>query len=134
MRDYVTRGFVLSDSVTAFPLGNGNLAMEGVIQCLGGIEITVEKILTVTPQANNREPTVQTTDYNYNVRLRGQGNVLRYDSPHPDHNQFHHVHRFDVFNGDDEGTVSECSWPTLGEVIGEVEEWYYDNRDNLPDE
>lgn len=131
MRDFVARGFVLSDNVAAAPLGNGKLSMEGIIECLGDIDITVEKILEVTPQSK-REPTVQTIDYHYNARIRGRGNILRYDSPHPDHNQFHHVHRYDVFNADDDGTVTECEWPHLGDVIGELEEWYYDHRNDLP--
>ncbi|MEO6878706.1 MAG: hypothetical protein ABI205_09515 [Gemmatimonadaceae bacterium] len=131
MRDYVTRGFVLSDDVAATPVGNGNFIMEGTIRCLGDVDITVEKILEVTPQDGNREPTIRTIDYHYNARIRGVGNILRYDYPHPDHNKFHHVHRYDVFNGDDVGTLTECNWPHLGEVIGELEAWYYENRDRL---
>ena len=130
MRDCVTRGFVLSDNVVAIALGNGNLLMEGPIECLGDIDITIEKILEVTGQAKRRS--IRTVEYHYNAHVRGLGNILRYDSPHPDHNQFHHAHRFDVFNGDRDGQVSKCEWPHIGAVIGEVEQWYYDNRDCLP--
>lgn len=131
MRDLVARGFVLSDDLAIAPYGNGYLAMQGTVQCLGDIEVTVEKILQLSEQKSG-EPTVQTVEYHYNARLRGFGNILRYDSSHPTHNQFHHVHRYDVFTTDDEGTVEECRWPTLGKVLDELEEWYYDNRERLP--
>jgi hypothetical protein len=130
MRGLVDRGFVLDDGVAVTPLGNGTLLMEGTITCLGNIEVTVEKILQVTKQPKG-EPVVQTIDYHYNARVRGVGNVLRYDYPHPDHNRFHHVHRYDVFNGDEDGSVEACEWPTLGQVLDELEEWYYENRENL---
>lgn len=132
MRALQDRGFVLFDDVTAAPIGNGLLEMTGRIECLGGIEVTVEKILRMEKQPKG-EPTVQTTDYHYNARLKGVGNILRYDSPHVDHNGFHHVHRYDVFSGDSDGTVQACLWPTLGQVLEELEEWYYDNRDKIPD-
>ncbi len=131
MRGLMDRGFVLSDNVSIGPLGNSYLLMEGPIECLGDIEVTVLKILQVTPQPKG-EPLVQTIEYSYNARIRGLGNILRYDSPHPEHNRFHHVHRFNVFDGDEEGEVEECAWPTLGQALDELEEWYYDNRDELP--
>lgn len=56
----------------------------------------------------------------YNVRIQGVGNVVRYDSGHIDHNTDHHVHHYDVLNGDRTGTVTiygEAGWPTLAEVI-----------------
>lgn len=130
MRALEDRGFVLFDDVSAAPIGNGSLQMKGTIECLGGIEVTVDKILRVEEQPKG-EPTVQTIDYHYNARLKGVGNILRYDSPHFDHNGYHHVHRFDVFNGDNTGTLTECEWPTLGRVLEELEQWYYDNQDRL---
>ena len=73
----------------------------------------------------------QFVDRGYNASLSGIGNIARFDSPHKDHNHFHHVHRYDVFNHDSEGTLESCEWPTLGEVLGELETWFYAHYDRL---
>jgi hypothetical protein len=91
----------------------------------------VHKIIQVLPQPKG-EPLVQTVDYSYNARVRGLGNIFRYDFPHSDHNRFHHVHRFDAFADHEQETVQECEWPTLGQVLEELERWYYLNREQLP--
>ena len=74
------------------------------------------------------EPRVKTTGYSYSAILSGYGSVFRYGSPHPDHNQFHHVHRYRPLEGDVHGAVSAIDppdeWPTLGEVMRELSEWY----------
>lgn len=67
--------------------------------------------------------------------LAGIGNVCRDDSPHPDHNPCHKVHRFDVRAGDVECRIEEIgdeAWPTVGEVIDEAEKWYYANLNSRP--
>ncbi|MGQ0764771.1 MAG: hypothetical protein ACT4OZ_03800 [Gemmatimonadota bacterium] len=130
MRGFVDGGFVLDDGLTAIPLGNGNISMEGTIECIGGIIITVEKLLVVTP-AESGEWWIQSATYSYNASIRGIGSIFRYDAPHPDHNRFKHVHRFDVLSGDDEGTVEVCDQPTLGAVLAEAEKWYWDHRERL---
>ncbi len=130
MRDLVDRQFVLSDDLAVSPFGNGYLIMQGTVQCLGDIEVTVEKLL-ILADLKSGEPTVQTVEYRYNARIRGVGNIVRHDGPHSTHNQFHHVHRYDVFNGDEEGTVKECEWPTLGQMLYNLEEWYYANYDEF---
>ena len=44
------------------------------------------------------------------------------------------MHRFDVLRGDLEGTVvdvAEDAWPTIGDLLTELEGFYYDNFDTL---
>lgn len=122
--------FVLEDTTMWVLIGQGQLQLVGEIRCLGGIVIDVDKYL-VQLDGEGPNATVQTTDYSYNVYIQGLGNIFRYDSAHHDHHSFHHVHRYDVFNGDREGTVERCEWPTLGEVIERAAEWYDANFEQL---
>lgn len=71
--------------------------------------------------------------YTYNVTLRGVGNIFRYDGPHPSHQSFHHVHRYDVLGdgGQEVSRLEEDETPTLGEVIDEAENWYYEHLPEL---
>jgi hypothetical protein len=48
-----------------------------------------------------------------------------------EHRPIHHVHRYDTFAADTNEEVSESNWPTLGETLAEVEDWYYANFDML---
>ncbi len=78
---------------------------------------------------------VQTFAYSYNVSVTGFGNVYRYDSPH-NHRPCHHRHAYQWRVPDDPGTLTEITgnaWPTLGEVIGETEQWYWQHYDELPE-
>lgn len=78
---------------------------------------------------------IQTAFYSNNVALEGVGNLFRYDSPHEDHRPEHHVYRYDVLAGDHDGGVEaipdESQRPTLGEVVQEAADWYYDHVDEL---
>ena len=113
----------------------GCIALRGEIRCQGGIVISVEKRLAVDANdETDRTALVQTVEYSCNVRLQGVGNVVRYDSAHPDHNADHHVHRYDIFRADREGTTTmhgEAEWPTLGEVIAEARDWYWEHHDEV---
>ncbi len=133
MGQFVDAGFVLIDALELVPVGVGYFVIIGQLSCLGGIVLDVYKLLKVV-DGEGSSARVQTISYVYNAHLRGVGNILRYDSPHPDHNCFHHVHRFDVFNGDRDGRVEpidEEAWPTLGDVLGELQKWFYDNYTRL---
>lgn len=126
-------GFVASEDLS-FESIPGAIIVSGRIRCLGGIYIDVRKRLAlITNEGANS--TVQTSAYSYNVAVEGIGNIFRYDSAHADHNQEHHVHRYDVLNGDREGEVEliydEERVPTLREVIDEAEAWYYAHYDGL---
>ena len=119
--------------------------MVGDIGCLGDITLTVEKYLRVMTEAaspsdvigGDHDIVVQTYIYAYHASVRGHGAILRYDNNHgrPGHADWHHVHRCDWRTDDDVGHVEwigEERWPTLGEVIQELMDWYYANRDQLP--
>lgn len=126
-------GFVLDDGVEFQPFGTGLIVLAGRIQCVGGIYVDVWKVL-VAVDGSGPAVRVQSVAYSYNAAVPGLGNILRYDSPHAGHRGHHHVHRYDVFSNDRDGTVADTSdtdWPTLGEVLDELRDWYYENFDRL---
>ncbi len=129
-------GFVVEDDLAFADLGNGLIELRGTVKCLGGIRVEVEKLLEIL-DGDGAEAMVQTFAYSYHACLEGgQGNIVRYDSPHVDHNQDHHVHRYDPFSGDVTGRVTmhgESGWPTLGEMLYELRDWYYANFERLRD-
>ncbi len=130
MSRFVDENFVLVDGLAIDPLGNGQIWIHGHIKCAGGVEITVDKYLAIVDEGP--PVSVQTVDYSYNASVSGLGNIFRYDSPHEDHNDFHHRHAYDVFAGDVVGTVTKLTeWPTLGEVIEELRAWTSANADKL---
>ena len=126
-------GFVLSNDLVFTPLHN-SILLEGKVECLGGLVVDVRKILNILG-GEGAEALVQTAHYSYNVSLRGVGNVFRYDGPHVTHNRQHHVHRYDVLSGDHDGVVhffeSHEDVPTLGEVIDEAVNWYFQHFEEL---
>jgi hypothetical protein len=134
MDQLIRSGFALSDELLLDSDGMGGLFITGRIPCLGGIYIDVRKHV-VCIGGEGGERLVQTAEYSYNVVLQGRGNIFRYDSPHIDHNREHHVHRYNVLNGDTDGAIEwiydEEKRPTLQEVVLEAEEWYYAHRDRL---
>lgn len=132
MHQLRAEGFVLDDGVEFQPYGSGYIVMAGRITCAGGIHVDVSKVLRVERESG--VAWVQTIEYSYNAVLPGRGAILRYDSPHESHRPHHHVHRYDVLAGDKDGTVdatSDTDWPTLGEVLTELRDWYYDNYERL---
>ena len=122
-------GFVVSDDLR-FEFLNDWVVLEGTIICQGGIYIDVFKRLAILDGAG-ANAIVQTVEYSYNAVISGKGNIFRYNSPHPTHNEFHHVHRFDVLNGDKRGTVERAIWPLLSEVIEEAMRFYHDHYQQL---
>ena len=126
-------GFVLDDGVEFQLFGAGYIVLAGRIECVAGICVDVWKVLRV--DGKGASALVQTIEYSYNATITGLGNILRYDSPHDSHRLHHHVHHYDVLAGDRDGTVEDTSdtdWPTLGEVLEELRDWYYTNFDRLP--
>lgn len=113
------------------------MLLEGTASCIGGIEIQVRKLVAFLDDGD--DPLVQTEWYSYNVTLRGVGNIFRYDSPFlPDrggHHAHDHVHLYDAFAGDREGTIepiyNKDDVPTLGEVIDRARDWYWQNVEEL---
>jgi hypothetical protein len=120
------------------------LVMVGDIACLGDLVISVEKYLTVVTEdatpgdvLRDGDIQVQTLVYSYNASVRGRGTVFRYDNNHrwKGHADNHHVHRCDWRKDEATGVVQwvgEARWPTLGEVVVELESWYWEARSDLP--
>lgn len=135
-------GFVGADTLSFEELaGAAGVFLSGEIACKGQIVISVEKFLAVL-EGEGPTALVQTEWYSYNVFVRGWHNILRYDNQHPrllypGHPDPHHKHEFDWRSGEENRDspkwVGEEGWPTLGEVIREVERWYWQNRSDLPE-
>lgn len=130
-------GFVGSENLEIMP-SNGFFFMFGEIGCLGGILISVEKQLLIVGSAQS-DALVQTSWYSYNASIRGGHNIWRYDNQHEDasfrgHPDPHHKHIFDWQTGDEIKVdwIGAEGWPNLGEVIQELQDWYWNNRAQLP--
>lgn len=131
MQKFLRAGFVRSENLSFNDLGDGFIELEGIIECVGNVNIDVYKRIQIL-KGDGPNALVQTVDYSYNAYVDGIGNILRYDSPHPDHYREHHVHRFDTASKHEitvDFILKEEDRPTLGEIISEVEHWYYDNAD-----
>jgi hypothetical protein len=129
-------GFVCGETLELEQMP-GALKIEGEIACKGGIVISVFKRLETC--SAGPDPEVRTVSYSYNAFVRGHAEFLRYDNAHgrSGHYDTHHRHRLDwrtgeEFPGSPEWT-GEDAWPTLTEYVHEVEAWYVDHRDDLPD-
>jgi len=132
MAQAVARGFVLADELELSVYGAGYLVISGQIRCLGDILIDVDKVLKVV-DGTGESTRIQTAWYRYNARIPGRGIVVRYDAPHP-HRPVHHAHRFNILEASPVEQIEESpdgDWPVLGEVIQELEHWYYEHYDAL---
>ena len=128
MQRHKDSGFVLDDGLSFNPLGRGYILLSGSVRCAGNIELEVRKVLAVR-NGSGFAATVESVEYSYNAKVVGVGNIVRYDSPHK-HRPEHHVHRFDVLGKRKEErieTIPGRDWPTLGEVIQELDDWYREN-------
>ncbi len=67
----------------------------------------------------------RTFAYSYNANLPNPDgrNLIRYCSPHDDHNQFHHKHDFTV-DPETITKVDEDDYPHVGEFLNEVLEFF----------
>lgn len=152
LEQFKARDFIQEDSLQFSP-SNGRVRLYGEISCLRKILILVDKYLEVVPSTEDRRamklPTsldqnclVQTVAYSYNISVQNIGNIFRYDNQDDywvdecDHADNHHVHKFEWERGDQKGSViwvGENDWPTLGDIIEEAEEWYWQQRHRLPE-
>jgi hypothetical protein len=130
MQRFLRGAFVVSEDLSFYAF-EGSYVIEGRIMCEGGIEIEVKKRLMILSPPDELDPLVRTEYYIYNATIPSLGPIFRYNSPHADHNRYHHVHRYEVLDGDTQGTVEldydDDAWPTLAEVISETEDWYHRN-------
>jgi hypothetical protein len=138
MHQMRSKGFVGADTLELRDVGAGVLRMRGEIACSGGLVVDVRKFLEVL-DGEGQDARVQTFEYKYNAFVRGGHNVLRYDNthPYPGHADAHHKHVYDRETGRQvPGSpfwIGADRWPTLGEVLDELERWYWENRDDLPE-
>lgn len=138
MQGFRDRGFVQSDTLEHAFLGGGFIQISGEIACSGRIVLAVNKFMEVL-DGEGLDTRVQTFQYAYNASVRGQGNLLRYDNvhAHPGHPNEHHRHDYDWRTGEElHGSpfwVGEPGWPTLSQFMEEVESWYWEHREELPE-
>ncbi len=123
------------------------LTYAGSIRCMGGIRVEIREAYRLRERFYRRAPLLEMVDYSYSAILDGLSNIFRYDGPDlvarfgaPEHHEFHHVHRFDVF-GDERPAgeeikppekLREQDVPTIRELVKECEDWYYSNLHRLP--
>lgn len=96
--------------------------MSGEIYCLHNIVVGIEKYME-TRRTSNGKLQVRSFSFRYNAKVRGKGNVLRYDNGHRDTPHEFHRHVFDVNDGKqlrrDILTLEEM--PTLAEMLDELQ-------------
>ena len=111
------------------------ITFDGRLVCADGLEIHVEKLLDVRQHQGGR-PEVRTRTYSYHVLRRHDDgravNLFRYDNIHTHHGHAdaHHRHAYDD-DGVEEKRVDHIGaeqWPTLGQVIQEVHQWWVDHQ------
>ena len=135
MQGFLARAyFVLSENLSLTDVGGGQVAVGGAVECVNGIYVTVNETLRIV-EGEGMHATVQPERYSYNVVIGKLGTLLRYDSGHATHHRGHHKHEYDVLAGDTEGMVillsGDDARPALGDVIAEVEDWYYEHFDEV---
>lgn len=137
MDDFRSSGFVGEDSMEFTFLEVGFLTIRGEISCLGNIVVRVDKTLAILDDGTT-DPPVQTILYAYNAFVRSRNSFLRHDNAHryPGHSDEHHRHDFDWKTGEhlpgSPSWVGMDGWPTMSKFIEEVRDWYWKNREELP--
>lgn len=117
---------IVSPDVTRIA-GNVHLRDNVVIEVDKTVE-TVRRSARRKANRNAKRKVVKTTNFRYHAHRQGlsDGNILRCESGHDDHNCRPHRHDYPVL-GVDEYVMSEYGddeqIPTLAEFIEEVEEW-----------
>jgi hypothetical protein len=118
---------VVRDGSLGFDQFGGTLRLVGEVCLKARIVVTVEKLLDILD--DNDDPRVRTAVYSYHAHVRNGPAILRYDNQHiwPGHQDAHHKHTYNFPDDDEIGGgpswVGEDGWPTLSDVIRELEEW-----------
>jgi hypothetical protein len=144
-------GFVLKENLAFRPLGDGVVFLgaepkdedeapkPGVIECEGGLRLTVEKYIDVL-DGDDANAIVQTRRYSYTASVSRVSGlfVFRYCAPHAEpgdnddapHHFAYHKHSCDIL-GDGRETIEllddEEKRPTLGQVLEELRHWFHAN-------
>lgn len=122
--------FITSDSLIITPNDENGLVIERRLDCQDGLFIDIKK--TIEINENNQ---VRTIAYKYHAGIHGDPtrSIFRYDDAHiyvrEGHADAHHKHRFDHTTWreiDPPEWIGEERWSTLGEVIEELHEWWYE--------
>jgi len=148
MQQFRDNSFVSSDTLKFISLSPAYY-LEGKIYCAGQIVVTVDKGFGIESLVSYDDPMIKTRWYSYNVSMQGIGNIFRYDNQdkdylRPGHQDDHHKHTFTCLKSDFSIIQSTCedidsliwigfqNWPTLGDVIQEAHDWYWENYSYLP--
>jgi hypothetical protein len=118
--------FLLENRLTLDVLGPATLVIRGRLHFVGDLFIDVDKTLEI-----NALNQVRTVRYSYHAGIAGRADrpIFRYDNahPHPGHIDEHHKHLFDLQTWREikpPVCVTRAGWPTLGQVIEELFEWW----------
>lgn len=129
--------FIGEDNLEIYPLPKKYL-LYGTLGCKGNIVITISKTISILDYSSNGDHLVQTDIYAYNVSIEGWGNIFRYDNEDKDylregHFDSHHKHSYNFETKCEFSSsprwVGKDKWPTLGDVIKEAEDWYWNYKD-----
>ena len=119
-------GYFLIDNGLKLEISTATLVIKGRLLFTGGLFIDVEKTLEI-----NEWSQVRTTRYSYHAGIAGRSDrpIFRYDNahPHPGHEDEHHKHIFNPVTWREikpPVCVTRSGWPTLGQVIQELFDWW----------
>ncbi len=123
--------FILDDGVIIAIAGPDTVTVSGRLRCQDGIYLDVRKILEL-----NERNQVRTSKYKYHAGIAGEGSrpLFRYDNAHgygrAGHVDNHHKHVFDETGKEsrDPEWIGRDRWPTMREVIVELEEWWLSHQ------
>lgn len=127
--------FLIENQLRLDMLGPATLVIRGRLLFAGGLFIDVDKTLEI-----NERNQVRTVRYSYHAGIAGRADrpVFRYDNAHthPGHEDEHHKHIFDHRTWQEirpPACVTRAGWPTLGQVIDELYEWWQETGQFLAD-
>jgi hypothetical protein len=132
MARFTDEGFVAEDQCE-FAFLPGRLLLVGRILRLDGIVLEVEKEIAILA-GEGMTARVQTATFRYHAWIRGEHNILRYESPHG-HRPAAHKHVYNTFGDGLEAEVldlnREDDIPTLGDVLRELQSWHEENASRI---
>ena len=119
--------FIETNGVTFTVAGPDSIRIAGRFSSVGGVYLDVSKILEI-----NTRNQVRTLKYSNHagITMPVLRSIFRYDNAHrydrAGHADEHHKHVFDS-SGQEAANptwIGRDQWPTLGEVLEELEEWW----------